>query len=249
MNTLASQIKGGRLIVDGGEFDNQEISACPKIDEMVIANGARLNNVKFGGLRIKYGNLGAGIIPVVYTACVFDDCRLFINSIGRATFVNCSFNNCSIKGWLALNAEFIQCSFVAELERVVFDARPSLQVVSQLRRSVNRFAENDFTGSSFRDVAFRGGISLRRDLLPMESGGYFLPDARLAYSRMRDRLKQINQPWVVDLGAFIEVRLENCLEGQSEDYVSPHDVSSVGSHPGGRLMLQDLLSEVGEAFI
>jgi hypothetical protein len=245
MNVLVSRVEGSRLIVDGGEFDEQEVFA-PTLDELVFANGARMNGVRFRGLRIKHGSFGAGRIPVTYAGCVFDDCRFVISSIGRATFINCKFTNCSIKGWLALNAEFLRCSFVAKLERVVFDARPSPQVVSELRRSVNRFEENDFTGSSFRDVAFRGGISLERDLLPKEVGGYFLPDARLAYSRIRDQLNRIDQSWVIELSAFIEVRLENCLQGQSNDYISPSDIRAAASHPSGSSMLQDLLDKVGE---
>ncbi|MFE0530439.1 hypothetical protein ACFW0V_22870 [Micromonospora parva] len=245
MDTIYSRINEGRLVVDGGEFEDQELKS-PRIDELVIANGAQLANVRFHDVRIKHGSFGAGRAAVTYTGCQFENCRLAITTVGRANFINCSFAGSYIKGWFALSAEFLQCSFSSELKHVVFDARPSPQVKLDLRRTKNRYENNDFTASSFVDVSFRGGIELKREFLPKSPGGFFLPEARAAYSSMADKVRTLRDPWAVDLLAFLEVRLDACLEGQEQDYVSPADIGRTTKSADGQQVLQNLFTEVAE---
>lgn len=242
MQRLDKYLTGTRLIVHGGVFSEQEFSN-PKIDEIVVANGARLDRVVFRSIKIKHGSLGAGSVESHYDGCVFVNCELGVSSVGRATFRNCRFENSKIRGWISLSAQFVDCVFESRLERVVFDAHPLPNVAAELGRERNRFEGNDFRGSIFRDVAFRGGVQLAQDLMPTLDGGYFLRDGESAYTRSVSRVRGIDSSWANDVLAFLEVRLQNCRRGQVQDYISPLDVVAATGDPDGRAVLNELLRE------
>lgn len=226
----------------GGVFIEQEF-ANPKIDEIVVANGAKLDRVVFRSIKIKRGSFGAGSAESHYERCVFVNCELSVSSVGRATFRNCRFESSKIKNWISLSAQFVGCVFESRLERVVFDAQPLPNVAADLGRERNRFEGNDFGGSIFRDVAFRGGVQLAKDLMPTEDGGYFLRDGEAAYSRAVSRVREIDSSWANDVLAFLEVRLQNCRRGQVQDYISPLDVATATRDPDGRASLNEMLRE------
>ncbi|MGX1612586.1 hypothetical protein ACWIF8_01670 [Micromonospora chalcea] len=216
------------------------------IDELVIADGAELDGVRFEGLKVSYGSLGAGRGEVVYTACEFSDCVLNLNSVGSARFVECRFVGSKIKGWLALNAEFIDCQFSSKLERIVFDRRPADDVARKGGRTVNRYVGNDFGLSEFLDVTFRGGIDLKQQVLPRTGEGFYLEDAEVGYATLLGEVLQLEEPWMRDIIAFLEVRLENSRQGQVQDYVSPRDVLRASRAEEARSLLTDILSRVSE---
>ncbi|MFF4940713.1 hypothetical protein [Micromonospora sp. NPDC000729] len=245
MPKLSSCVTGSRLVVRGGDFVDEVINDR-ELDEIVIADSAKLNGIRFDRLRIGYGSLGAGRGTSVYINCEFVGCTLNFSSLGQATFIGCRFSRSKIKGWLALSAEFVNCQFSSRLERVVFDARPSVEIENQHGRAVNRYIGNDFTDSEFVDVSFRGGVDLSRQVLPSSGEGFYIVDALRGYEFVLEELRQRNESWIKDLAIFVDVRLENARRGQLQDYVSPRDVARASTLEEARSLLMGLLDQVSE---
>ncbi|TDB81978.1 hypothetical protein [Micromonospora sp. KC721] len=248
MTDPVSYVAGSRLIIDGRDV-RDEVFSSRGIDELVIANGSRLSRVTFRGLGISYGSLGAGVGQSSLEGCLFDRCRMHLASIGRVGLKDCRFERCRIKGWLCLEAEFTGCWFGAKLERVVFDAGLTEAGSRELGRSRNRFGENDFSASEFRDVAFRGGVELTRELLPQTPGGFYFEEAEKAYGHVCRALEGVKLRDSVGLEAFLRVRLDNAMRGQRQDYVSPLDVRGAVADPEAQSFLRDSFRHVGEEML
>jgi hypothetical protein len=208
-------------VVEGAHFNDLPVS------DLTVANGSTLVETIFERLNIKYGSLGAGRQMSEFIDCRFERCHLELESLGAARLIRCRFVNVELVNWFCLKAEFIDCSFSGRLRKIVFNAalRPVDQ--AELRRTRNRYENNDFQKCAFRDVAFRGGIGLDPALLPEEPGGIFLPNAAEAYASALKRVEKDKDEGVrKNAGAFLRVRRDNAVRGQRQDYIAPADLRS-----------------------
>jgi hypothetical protein len=136
-----------------------------RFDYLSIGEGSRLVGCDFRRIRVTGGGLGGGKRPTVYQECVFDGARLQNVIPGRASFVSCSFRDVTITDLRCHSAEFVDCVFSGQLKTVIFNGRVT-NPDPELGRSVNAFQGNDFREADLRDVEFRTGIDLDRQLLP-----------------------------------------------------------------------------------
>jgi len=135
--------------------------------EHLCIGASQFEDCSFRGLTVtRRGNLGKGGVPTHYIRCDFTGMRATEISGGESVFVGCTFRDVRLSKAFFLNAEFVDCVFSGELSGAVFSGRPK----DTRKRTRNRFVGNDFSGVEWRYSEFRGGIDLRRQLLP--SGPY-----------------------------------------------------------------------------
>jgi uncharacterized protein YjbI with pentapeptide repeats len=129
------------------------------------------------------------VFDSVFESCDFSDARLGAGSLGydgQSKFISCPiYSNANVKcrssamfaskpahskntpdRWLCLTAEFIHCTFVGDIEHVVFSGRPWGPMAPRVRRQVNLFIDNDFTRANLTDCSFQRSIDLHRQSLP-----------------------------------------------------------------------------------
>ncbi len=165
--TMPAAHSGDRLVLHAVQLTGADFSGR-RLDDISVANGSRLTRCNFERVRIVGGGLGGGRRPSTYVECTFDGSRLRSVIPGRATFISCSFRNVHFSDILFLEAEFIECTFSGRLESIVFSVDPVEKDV-ELGREKNSYRDNDFSGASMVDVAFRGGIDLDKQRLPVGS--------------------------------------------------------------------------------
>jgi hypothetical protein len=180
--------------IDLLSFDHEHLADKSFSDHELVnlgAVGSRFERCSFERLSVRDTCFGAGAEMSFYTECSFDGSSLRGPAIGCARFERCSFRDVRLEEWFCFEAEFIDCVFSGAARGVVFDgAIPNrsaggVPMRARLGRTVNEFRGNDFTEMDLRDVAFRTGIDLSRQHLPLGPDCVLILDAQSALERAR----------------------------------------------------------------
>jgi hypothetical protein len=165
--------------VTGEDFSGRKLRAFTAIE-------SRFERCRFEGMRIESAKFGSGLDTSRYDECSFDKSRITgAGTIGRARFEGCSFRDVDLRHWLALESDFVNCTFSGRVTQAVFTATRPQMVAAPPGRERNVVKGNDFIGAELRDVAFRGGIDLRDQELPSGAEYLLLEDGSAAVQRLR----------------------------------------------------------------
>jgi hypothetical protein len=147
------------------------------------AIGSQFERCHFEKMRVQDFSYGAGREVSDYLECNFDEIRVRHMGSGLARFVRCSFKDVDIRKWRSDDAEFIDCVFTGRLEECIFYGTVPEQDRPWVGREKNEFRGNDFSGCDLVDVAFRAGIDLDQQKLPIGPEYLYLSDAAAAIER------------------------------------------------------------------
>ena len=182
------------------------------------AFGSRLERCHFVDAQIDDCSFGEGQAVTEYIDCNFDGLR-FHHSIGNvARFVRCSFRDVDLRNWSCFEAEFIDCVFTGRMRKCIFNGTVSEEDRSWVGRERNEFRGNDFSGMELNDVAFRTGIDLEQQRLPIGPDYLYVPDAPAAIERARIGLAEWNPGTGLQRRALILVKVyaEDVESGQRQ---------------------------------
>jgi hypothetical protein len=119
----------------------------------------------FSGVRVEWLPFGDG--GSLFQRCSFRGAR--IGDFGRVRLEECDFSNADLSGWFTWHADIVKCRFAGQLTSVVFEGTSEPGPRRWRRQHRNVFRGNDFRLAELDDVAFRGGIDLDDQLLPVGS--------------------------------------------------------------------------------
>jgi uncharacterized protein YjbI with pentapeptide repeats len=139
----------------------------------ISVSGSQLDSCVFKNVQARSVSLGAGGDQSVYRNCVFEHCAFEVASAGNTRLVGCEFRDCVLRRVIGNALEVVGCKFPgSRIQSAVFyGALPRSR--AGLSRRYNEFRDNDFSGTTFLDTSFRGGIDLNAQRLPT-GGGYLL---------------------------------------------------------------------------
>ena len=166
----------------GGDFSGL------KLGQLSVSD-CRLEGCSFDRSRIRVFSTGAGGVFSEYVGCSFEKMSVSFMMSGWARFVGCSFRGARIKGWNATVMDLVDCDFEgALLKDPVFWGAPSARDLKDspgLRRR-NEFRGNDFSGAQMPGAAFRSGIDLDAQKLPVDERFVVVRGAPAALERGRE---------------------------------------------------------------
>jgi hypothetical protein len=120
-----------------------------------------------------------------FVECTFNGARMDMGPGGFSRFVRCSFHNVTIRNWICLSVEMIDCKFSGRLETAIFNGTVPEDKRALIGRASNEFHGNDFSAMDFRDVGFRTGIDLTKQILPSGEDYLYLPRAASAVAHAK----------------------------------------------------------------
>lgn len=150
-----------------------------------VAVGARFERCRFDKLHIESGCFGAGKEMSEYIDCSFNGARMLMGPGGYARFVRCSFLNVELSDWFCFAVELVDCVFSGRIHKAIFNGTVRADMREVVHRTSNEFHGNDFSAVKLEDVAFRTGIDLMQQRLPVGVEYLYLPDAESAIQRTR----------------------------------------------------------------
>ena len=157
----------------------------------LTVSGCRFEDCDFTNAVFHVAALGWGS-QTVYRRCSFQAAKLrqvlgrsplmMAFTLGDARFEECSFRDATIRGWLAHEAEFVDCGFRGKIDRCRFFGR-------RVDRPWFGRRKNEYRGNDFREVefvwsSFEDGIPIGAQLWP-ES------DAYIRLRRVGDRVRAV----------------------------------------------------------
>lgn len=156
---------GDRVLLKAGTYLGEDFSGRRLSDLTIVES--RFDSCHFDRIVTETAIFGAGRAQSVYTDCSFVGLKVQqAIPVGNARFVRCDFRNVNLKKWFSHAAEYVDCVFSGTIQKAVFDGEVSSADREFLSRSHNEFSGNDFRGVTLRDVSFRTGVELHRQLLP-----------------------------------------------------------------------------------
>jgi len=131
---------------------------------------------------------GGGTKTSEYIDCTFNGSKITAGSPGCARFVHCSFRDVLIREFFCQNVEFIDCVFSGKLLKGYFNGVVPEDSIQRIGRRRNEFRGNDFSQMELIDVAFRTGIDLASQRLPVGPDYLYVPDAARVVSDVRKQV-------------------------------------------------------------
>ena len=163
----------------------QEESFSDKKLVQFSAAGCRFESCRFDRIRIESGSFGGGREMSEYVGCSFNGARITFGGGDRARFIGCSFRDVDLRDWLCLTTELVDCTFSGRMRRAIFNGTVPERDRAGVGRVRNEFRGNDFSAMDLYDVAFRSGIDLSLQKLPVSKDYLYLPDAPAAIRSAR----------------------------------------------------------------
>lgn len=181
-----------------------------------IGSDSKFERCNFSRIRVTSGGFGGGKRPTRYVECNFDGSRWRGPGVipGRASFVRCTFIDVQMSKLLFFDAEFVDCTVSGTWKSIVFSAKPL-----EPWRSHNEFYGNDFSGASFRDVSFRGGVDLDCQRLPQAGGYLIVRNADRVLPTARNRLRSLPEAVRNHGDAVLDILESTYESGQTDLYV------------------------------
>jgi uncharacterized protein YjbI with pentapeptide repeats len=163
-------------------------------DQRVVLDHARLHGENYSGRKLlQFASIGSHL-----RACNFDQTQIQSASFGSgretSEFVECTFNGArsfhdvTIRNWICLTVEMIDCTFGGRLETATFNGTVPEDERALIGRAGNEFHGNDFSAMDFRDVSFRTGIDLTKQILPSGEDYLYFPHAASAVAQAKSRI-------------------------------------------------------------
>lgn len=175
-----------RVVLDYATLDGEDYSGRRLLQ--FDSNGSHLHACNFDRTKIHSASFGSGRETSEFVECTFNGARMNMGPGGFSRFVRCSFHNVTIRNWICFAVEMIDCKFSGRLETAIFNGTVPEDERAMIGRASNEFHGNDFSAMELRDVTFRTGIDLTKQILPSGKDYLFLPDAASAVSRAKSRV-------------------------------------------------------------
>jgi hypothetical protein len=175
-----------RVVLDHARLHGEDYSGRTLLQFASI--GSHLHACNFDKVRIQSASFGSGRETSEFVECSFNGARMDMGPGGFSRFVRCSFRDVAIRDWICLSVEMIDCTFSGRLETAIFNGTVSEDVRALIGRASNEFHGNDFSAMDFRDVGFRTGIDLTKQILPSGEDYLYLPQAAAAVARAKSRV-------------------------------------------------------------
>jgi uncharacterized protein YjbI with pentapeptide repeats len=188
------------------------------------SDGCRFELCNFNGVSIGSASFGAGRRVSEYRGCTFDGAVLRMGPGGNATFIDCSFQDVSIENWFCDAVELINCRFSGLLRKAIFNGSVPPREQEFLKRSENRFIDNDFSGARLIDVSFRGGVDLQLQKLPSGEDYTLIDDsARFAHWAEAEVRNWVDAKMQDAARGFLRLLEERLAGGQVQEFVRVKD--------------------------
>lgn len=126
--------------------------------------GATVEHASFTRVRVLRGHFGGLEGAAIFRRTSFDECSLGVGIL-NARFEHCLFRSTGLPAYLS-GAEFVDCRFEGDFERLIFSGRTVLSQVHS--RISNEFQGNDFRLARLPRVAFIS-IDLEAQVWPDDS--------------------------------------------------------------------------------
>jgi uncharacterized protein YjbI with pentapeptide repeats len=185
----------GSVAVDPNKHITLEGQQCVGTDftgrrlDSFHAINSRFLRCSFRDIQIDDACWGAGKNQSHYVECCFDGARFRSVAPGNARFVNCSFRNAHVLEFYAFSVELIDCVFSGRIDHGFLNGTRDRTRITfwdrLLGRTRNEISDNDFSRCDLKDFAFRTGVDLTGQKLPIGSKYLYLPDAAAALERGR----------------------------------------------------------------
>jgi hypothetical protein len=219
-----------RIVLDHAKLDGQDYSGRKLLQ--FASNGSHLHACNFDRIKIHSASFGSGRETSEFVECTFNGARMDMGPGGFSRFVRCSFQNVVIRNWICFAVEMIDCKFSGRLETAIFNGTVPDDGRAMIGRASNEFHGNDFSAMDLRDVAFRTGIDLTKQILPSGKDYLFLPNAAAAVSRAKSRVVGWNDEEMRRAAMAIIQGLEyELLDGQQQLLLRPSDRDGISGIP------------------
>lgn len=175
-----------RVVLDHAKLYGENYSGRKLLQFASIGSHSRACN--FDQMRIQSASFGEGRETSEFVECTFNGTRMDMGPGGFSRFVRCSFLDVTIRDWICLSVEMIDCTFSGRLETAIFNGTVPEDGQALIGRARNEFHGNDFSAMDFRDVGFRTGVDLTKQILPSGEDYLYLPHAASAVARAKSRI-------------------------------------------------------------
>jgi hypothetical protein len=175
-----------RVVLDHARLHGENYSGRKLLQFASI--GSHLRACNFDRMRIQSASFGEGRETSEYVECTFNGARMNMAPGGFSRFVRCSFRDVNIRNWICFTVEMIDCTFSGRLDTAIFNGTLSEDERALIGRAANEFHGNDFSAMDLRDVAFRTGVDLTKQILPSGEDYLYLPQAAAAVARAKSRV-------------------------------------------------------------
>jgi hypothetical protein len=179
-----------RVVLDHARLHGENYSGRRLLQFASI--GSYLHACNFDQIQIQSASFGSGRETSEFVECTFNGARMDMGPGGFSRFVRCSFHNVTIRNWICLSVEMIDCTFSGRLETAIFNGSVPEDKRTLIGRASNKFHGNDFSAMDFRDVGFRTGIDLTKQILPSGEDYLYLPHAASAVAQVKSRIASWN---------------------------------------------------------
>jgi hypothetical protein len=175
-----------RVVLDPARLDGENYSGRTLLQFASI--GSHLRACNFDKVRIQSASFGSGRETSEFVECTFNGARMDMGPGGFSRFVRCSFQDVTVRNWICFAVEMIDCTFSGRLDTAIFNGAVLEDEQALIGRASNEFHGNDFSAMDFRDVSFRTGIDLTKQILPSGEDYLYLPRAASAVAQAKSRV-------------------------------------------------------------
>jgi hypothetical protein len=175
-----------RVVLDHARLDGENYSGRTLLQFASI--GSHLHACNFDQVQIKSAAFGSGRETSEFVECSFNGARMNMAPGGFSRFVRCSFHDVNIRNWICLTVEMIDCKFSGRLDTAIFNGAVPEDERAVIGRVSNEFQGNDFSALDLRDVTFRTGVDLTKQVLPSGEDYLYLPQTAAAVAQAKSRV-------------------------------------------------------------
>jgi len=200
-----------RVEARGESFDGKTV-------DVLAISRSTFERCVFSDFNLKWAGFG-GSSQSVFRRCVFDSMTIADSVPGNVRFEECDFSRAHLKKWLSFSAEYVRCRFSGRIDQGFIWARDD-DLKKRTRRTTNEVLDNDFRECLLGDFSFRGGVELKRHLLPDGPGYLWIPDLK-AFVTSIDSAESGANPLSVAWGWLSVLRLS--LKGGQRQYFGRPD--------------------------
>jgi hypothetical protein len=200
-----------RVVLDHARLYGEDYSGRTLLQFASI--GSHLHACNFDRVQVQSAAFGSGRETSEFVECTFNGARMDMGPGGFSRFVRCSFRDVTIRNWICLSVEMIDCTFSGRLETAIFNGSVPEDERALIGRASNEFHGNDFSAMDFRDIGFRTGIDLTKQILPSGEDYLYLPHAASAVAQAKSRVASWDDEEMRRAARAIIQGLEYALSG------------------------------------
>jgi hypothetical protein len=218
-----------RVVLDRAKLLGENYSGRKLLQFASI--GSHLRACNFDQTHIQSASFGSGRETSEFVECTFNGARMDMGPGGFSRFVRCSFHDVTIRDWICLSVEMIDCTFSGRLETAIFNGTVPEDEQALIGRARNEFHGNDFSAMDFRDVGFRTGIDLAKQILPSGEDYLYLPHAASAVAQAKLRVGSWDDELRRAAGAIIQGLEYELSGGQQQLLLRASDSYGISNIP------------------